>query len=85
MATMTKELAALVNKEIRADMLIRLDNKLRREIQDEGIFMTWLEEGLPDGLHNAAEVLALDISPEEFADMWNLAERLLNEDLKGRE
>lgn len=85
MATMTKELAALVNEEIRADMLIRLDNKLRREIQDEEIFMTWLEEGLPDGLHNAAEVLALDISPEEFADMWNLAEWLLNEDLKGRE
>ena len=85
MATMTKELAALVNEEIRADMLIRLDNKLRREIQDEEIFMTWLEEGLPDGLHNAAEVLELDISPEEFAEMWNLAERLLNEDLKGRE
>lgn len=85
MAMMTKELAALVNKEIRADMLIRLDNKLRREIQDEEIFMTWLEEGLPDGLHNVAEVLALDISPEEFAEMWNLAERLLNEDMKGRE
>jgi hypothetical protein len=40
---------------------------------------------LPDGLHNAAEVLELDISPEEFTAMWNLAERLLNEDLKGRE
>lgn len=85
MATMTKELAALVNEEIRADMLIRLDNKLRREIQDEEIFMTWLEEGLPDGLHNAAEVLELDISPEEFAEMWNLAEQLLNKELKGRE
>lgn len=40
MAMMTKELAALVNEDIRADMLIRLDNKLRREIQDEEIFMT---------------------------------------------
>lgn len=84
MAMMTKELATLINEEIRADILIRLDNELRRTIQDEEIFMTWLEEGLPDGLHNAAEVLDLDISPEDFAKMWNLAERLLYEDVKGR-
>ncbi len=84
MARMTTELAANIIPELRAQILFNLDRKLRQEIQDEEIFMTWLEEGIPDGTNSEEEVLALDLDPEEFAEMWNLAEDLLNEDLQGR-
>lgn len=85
MAQMTDYiLAAHIDRKHRAEILLQLDNKLRREIQDEELFMVWLEEGLPDGIHNAREIEELDISAIEFAEMWNLAERLLNEDAKGR-
>ena len=85
MAQMTDYvLAAHVDRKHRAEILLQLDNKLRREIQDEELFMVWLEEGLPDGIHNAREIEELDISAIEFAEMWNLAERLLNQDRRGR-
>ncbi len=85
MAQMTDYLlAAHIDRKHRAEILLQLDNKLRREIQDEELFMVWLEEGLPDGIHNAREIEELDISAIEFAEMWDLAERLLNEDAKGR-
>lgn len=85
MAQMTDYvLAAHIDRKHRAEILLQLDNKLRREIQDEELFMIWLEEGLPDGVHSVEEIEGLDISAIEFAEMWNLAERLLNEDAKGR-
>lgn len=85
MAQMTDYLlAAHIDRKHRAEILLQLDNKLRREIQDEELFMIWLEEGLPDGIHNAREIEELGISAIEFAEMWNLAERLLNQDRRGR-
>ena len=85
MAQMTDYLlAAHIDRKHRAEILLQLDNKLRREIQDEELFMIWLEEGLPDDIHSVEEIEELGISTIEFAEMWNLAERLLNEDAKGR-
>lgn len=85
MAQMTDYiLAAHVDRKHRAEILLQLDNKLRQEIQDEELFMVWLEEGLPDGIHSVEEIEELGISAIEFAEMWNLAERLLNQDLRGR-
>lgn len=85
MAQMTDYvLAAHIDRKHRAEILLQLDNKLRREIQDEELFMVWLEEGLPDGIHNAEEIEELGITAIEFAEMWNLAERLLNQNRQGR-
>lgn len=85
MAQMTDYLlAAHVDRKHRAEILLQLDNKLRQEIQDEELFMVWLEEGLPDGVHSVEEIEGLDISAIEFAEMWNLAERLLNQGRRGR-
>lgn len=85
MAQMTDYLlAAHIDRKHRAEILLQLDNKLRQEIQDEELFMVWLEEGIPDGTRSVEEIEELGISAIEFAEMWNLAERLLNEDAKGR-
>ena len=85
MAQMTDYLlAAHIDRKHRAEILLQLDNKLRQEIQDEELFMVWLEEGLPDGVHSVEEIEGLDISAIEFAEMWNLAERLLNQGRRGR-
>lgn len=75
---MTTYFAKYLPAETRAEILLNLDRCLRDHISDEEIFMTWLEEGVPDGTTNAAELL--DIEVEEFVEMWQLAERLLNED-----
>lgn len=80
MARISKELAANMNEELRADILLRLDRKLRNEIQDEEIFEEWLIYGVPDGTETLQDILALDLSAEDFAEMWNLAEELLNRD-----
>ena len=77
---MTAFLARHIPAETRAEILLSLDRFLRETINDEEIFMTWLEEGVPDGTTDAAELL--DIGVEEFVEMWQLAERLLNEDTK---
>ena len=74
---MTAFLARLIPAEARAEILLNLDRFLREAITDEEIFMTWLEEGVPDGTKDASELL--DIEAEEFVEMWQLAERLLNE------
>ena len=80
MAQMTDYiLAAHVDRKHRAEILLQLDNKLRQEIQDEELFMVWLEEGIPDGIHSVEEIEELGISAIEFAEMWNLAEKLMNE------
>ena len=39
----------------------------------------WLEEGVPDGTGSWRELA--DVTAEEFAEMWNLAEKLMNEQL----
>ena len=72
-------LAKMIPAEARAEILLSLDRFLRQTINDEEIFMTWLEEGVPDGTETAAELL--DVEAEEFAEMWNLAEKLVNEQL----
>ena len=74
---MTTYLAQYLPAETRAEILLHLDRCLRNNIYDEEIFITWLEEGVPDGTKEAAELL--DIGVEEFVEMWLLAERLLNE------
>ena len=74
---MTAFLARHIPAEARAEILMNLDRFLRETINDEEIFMTWLEEGVPDSTESAAELL--DIEVEDFVEMWQLAERLLNE------
>lgn len=74
---MTAFLARHIPAKARAEILLGLDRFLRETINDEEIFMTWLEEGVPDGTESAAELL--DVEAEEFVEMWQLAERLLNE------
>lgn len=76
---MTKETAAMMNPEVRAKSLMYLDNYLRDELTDEDLFDRWLEEGVPDGTGSWRELA--DVTAEEFAEMWNLAEKLMNEQL----
>lgn len=79
MAMMTKELAEVMTPEIRAKTLMCLDNYLRNKLYDEDLFVRWLEEGVPDGTDSWQELT--DVTAEEFAEMWNLAEKLMNEQL----
>lgn len=79
MAIMTKGLAEVMTPEIRAKTLMCLDDYLRGELYDEDLFARWLEEGVPDGTGNWRELA--DVTAEEFVEMWNLAERLRNEQL----
>lgn len=75
---MTMYLAQYLPSEVRAEILFNLDRCLRDNINDEEIFMTWLEEGVPDGTEAASELN--DVSLESFVEMWNLARRLLEAD-----
>lgn len=77
MTLMNHELAALIPSEARAQILLTLDNHIREIVQDEDLFEVWLEEGVPDGTMSTSELL--DIEAEDFAEMWNLAEHLLNQ------
>lgn len=79
MAMMTKKLAEVMTPEIRAKTLMCLDDYLRGELYDEDLFALWLEEGVPDGTGSWRELV--DVTAEEFAEMWNLAEKLMNEQL----
>lgn len=81
MALMNANLAAPIPTEVRAQMLLNLDNYLRLNLSDEDLFEQWLEEGVPDGTHDWRELTY--ISATEFAEMWNLAERLMNKDAEG--
>ena len=78
MAKMSETLAAIIPANTRAEILLNLDRFLRDNIDNEEVFSIWLEEGVPDGTKAAEELL--DISAGEFAEMWNLAENLLNKD-----
>lgn len=79
MAIITKGLAEVMTPEIRAKTLVCLDDYLRGELYDEDLFARWLEEGVPDGTGSWRELA--DVTAEEFVEMWNLAERLRNEQL----
>lgn len=79
MAIMTKGLAEVMTPEIRAKTLMCLDDYLRGELYDEDLFVRWLEEGVPDGTGSWRELA--DVTAEEFVEMWNLAEKLRNEQL----
>ena len=83
MAIMTKTLASIMTPEIRAQILFQLDSMLRNTINDEDIFSAWLEEGVPDGTESWKELV--DIEAEDFTEMWNLAESLLNEQAANKE
>ena len=83
MALMTIDLAKALPAEARAQILFHLDGYLRHNIDDESIFEEWLMCGVPDDTKNWWELC--DESPEDFVEMWNLAEQLLNEDAKVRD
>ena len=72
-------LAKMIPAEARAEILLSLDRFLRQTVNDEEIFMTWLEEGVPDGTVEPSELL--DVKAEEFVEMWDLASRLVNEEV----
>ena len=76
MAIMTETLALIMTPEIRAQILFQLDTYLRESVYDEDLFERWLEEGVPDGTESWEELA--DIEIEDFVEMWNLAERLMN-------
>jgi hypothetical protein len=71
-------LAKFLPAETRAEILFHLDRCLRQNINDEEIFMVWLEQGVPDGTEDASELT--DVSLESFLEMWNLAHKLLEAD-----
>lgn len=81
MALMTIDLARILDAETRAKILLNIDTHLRKTINNEYIFESWLMCGVPDGTEEWEELE--DIEVEEFVEMWNLAERLLNRDARG--
>lgn len=78
MAIMTTSVAKIMDDYTRAKILFELDRFLREHISDETIFEEWLIYGVPDGTEDWDELT--DIEVEDFVDMWNLAEDLLNAD-----
>ena len=83
MAIMTKTLASIMTPEIRAKILFQLDTYLRESLYDEDLFEHWLEEGVPDGTENWEELLGIET--EDFVEMWNFAESLMNEQAANEE
>ena len=83
MALMNHELAVLIPSEARAQILFNLDCYLRSDLLDEDLFAVWLEEGVPDGTESWKELV--DIEAEDFTEMWNLAESLMNEQAANEE
>lgn len=76
MMTLTNDLSRLIPSDLRAKMLLMIDEYLRQNLTDEDLFERWLEEGVPDGTESWEELA--DIEIEDFVEMWNLAERLMN-------
>lgn len=76
MATMTEFHANLLSPTERAVILFDLDRKVKDIVNDEEILEEWLIYGVPDGTESWEELT--DVSKEEFVEMWNLAERLMN-------
>lgn len=81
MMTLTPALAQLIPADLRAKMLLMIDEYLRQNLTDEDLFEHWLEEGVPDGTESWEELK--DISIEDFVEMWNLAEWLMNQQAEG--
>ena len=63
--------------------MFQLDTYLRESLYDEDLFEHWLEEGVPDGTEDWLELV--DNEVEEFTEMWNLAESLMNEQAANEE
>lgn len=82
MMTLTNDLSRLIPSDLRAKMLLMIDEYLRQNLTDEDLFERWLEEGVPDGTESWEELA--DIEIEDFVEMWNLAERLMNQQAEGR-
>ena len=76
MMTLTNDLSRLIPSDLHAKMLLMIDEYLRQNLTDEDLFERWLEEGVPDGTESWEELA--DIEIEDFVEMWNLAERLMN-------
>ena len=83
MALMTIDLARIMNAEARAKILLNVDAHLRKTINNEYIFESWLMCGVPDGTKDWKELADIDV--EEFVEMWNLAESPLNEQAANEE
>ena len=81
MMTLTPDLSRLIPTDLRAKMLLMIDEYLRHNLTDEDLFDRWLEEGVPDGTESWEELA--DIEIEDFVEMWNLAERLMNQQAEG--
>lgn len=81
MMTLTNDLSRLIPSDLRAKMLLMIDEYLRQNLTDEDLFERWLEEGVPDGTESWEELA--DIEIEDFVEMWNLAERLMNAQAEG--
>lgn len=77
MMTLTNDLSRLIPSDLRAKMLLMIDEYLRQNLTDEDLFERWLEEGVPDGTESWEELA--DIEIEDFVEMWNLAEWLMNQ------
>lgn len=77
MMTLTPDLSRLIPTDLRAKMLLMIDEYLRQNLTDEDLFDRWLEEGVPDGTESWEELA--DIEIEDFVEMWNLAEWLMNQ------
>ena len=76
MMTLTNDLSRLIPSDLRAKMLLTIDEYLRQNLTDEDLFERWLEEGVPDGTESWEELA--DIEIDDFVEMWNLAEQLMN-------
>lgn len=83
MTIMTTTIAKIMDDHTRAKILLELDRFLRNNISNEEVFESWLMCGVPDGTEDWDELT--DIEVNDFVDMWNLAEELLNRDAEDRE
>ena len=75
MMTLTPALAQLIPADLRAKMLLMIDEYLRQNLTDEDLFECWLEEGVPDGTKDWRDLE--DLKVEDFVEMCNLAHHLL--------
>lgn len=67
MMTLTNDLSRLIPSDLRAKMLLMIDEYLRQNLTDEDLFERWLEEGVPDGTESWEELA--DIEIEDFVEM----------------
>lgn len=80
---MITEMLKTMNPEARAKILMHVDDYLRDNLTDEGLFELWLEEGVPDGTRSWEELV--DMEAEDFVKMMNLASLLMRQHLVDKE